>query len=250
MKNLILILIIVYILYCLNKNKNIDNYKNVESPSGPDFVEGMEGWRDLPFIGNKDLVNYNRLNTVNYSRRNLPVYYPINSNIEDNYFNNITSPKLSLLRTVLRQVYLLVNQNTQPIVYNNTNRPVQYKTVNKNYIKTLSDTIIKSINNFGEPMLKVKLLQTLNELHEETEEQSRINFDMALELNYTDVYSKKPDTIFVQAEFIFEKSNKILDELQFFNKTDKKIDFKTHLSKLLVIGASNDGFLRGNEKKN
>lgn len=248
MKNLILILIIIYLLFCFYKNKNIDNYENVESPSGPDFIEK---WRDLPFIGNKDLVNYNRLNTVNFSRKNLPVYYPINSNIEDNYFNNITSPKLSLLRTVLRQVFLLINQNNQPIIYNNTNRPVEYKKIDSNRIKTLSEMLIKSINKFGDPILKVKLVKTLNELHEETEEQSRINFDMGIELFYTDVNSnnKKQDIIFIQAEFIFEKSNKILDELQFFNKTDNKIDFKANLSKLMVIGASSNGFQKGNEKK-
>ena len=240
MKTLIIIIIIICLFYCINYNK-IDNYKNVDSPSSDFF----EGWRDLPFIGNKDLVNYNNLNTVNYSRKNLPVYYSINSNMEDNYFNNITSPKLSLLKTVLRQVYILINQDIQPIIYNNTNRPVEYKKIDKIKIKTLSEMIVKNINNFGDPILKIKLIKTLNELHEETEEQSRINFDMEIEMYYTDATKTKPDILVIQAEFIFEKSNKILDEIQFFNKSQQKIDFKTNLSKLIVIGASNNGFLKG-----
>ena len=170
MRNIILILIIIcFILYFNMKNK--ENY--IEQPE-PDFIEK---WRDLPYIGNKDLVTYNKLNTEAYSRKNLPVYYPISSPLEDNYFSNInsiTSPKLSLFRNVLRQVYLLTNQSIEPIIFNYVNRPIEQKKKNPNRIKTLANMIINLINKFGDPLLQVKLVQTQNEAHEQTEEQSKI----------------------------------------------------------------------------
>ncbi len=125
MKNIILLIIIIYFLFYINK-KGIDEYYNIERPE-PDFVEK---WRDMPFIGNKDLTTYNKINTESYSRKNLPVYYPISSPLEDNYFNNInsiTSPKLSYFRTILRQVYLYINQSIEPIIFNYVNRPIEQK---------------------------------------------------------------------------------------------------------------------------
>ena len=254
--HLILIIIIIWFLLYYNK-KIIDKYTIIERPEKDIF----EGWRDLPYIGNKDIITYNKINTENYSRKNLPVYYPISSPLEDNYFNNInsiTSPKLSLFRNVLRQVYLLTNQNIQPIVFNNVNRPIEQKQIDKKRIETLSSMIISLINKFGDPILSVKQLKTLNEIHEETEEQSRINFDIKLELNYADSENLgkqiKPDILYIQAEYVFEKTNKLINEIQFFDKkhnlSNSKIDFKAFLASLIVIGAEHNGFIGGRYKEN
>ena len=254
MKNIILILIIICFILYINK-KNINEYYNIEKPD-PDFIEK---WRDLPYIGNKDIITYNKINTQAYSRKNLPVYYPISSPLEDNYFNNIhsiSSPKLSLFRNILRQVYLLTNQSIEPIIFNYVNRPIEQKKIDPKRIKTLADMIIDLINKFGDPILKVKLINTQNEIHEETEEQSRINFDIKLNLSYADSENlgknPKPDILYIQPEFIFEKTNKTLDEDQFFNKSKSKskTDFKVYLSKLIVIGAEHYGFLGGRYKEN
>jgi len=210
----------------------------------------IEKWRDLPYIGNKDMVTYNNINTRLYSRKNLPVYYPISSPLEDNFnnINSITSPKLSMFRSVLRQVYLSTNQSIEPIVFNYTNRPIEHKKIESNRINSLASLIINSINKFGYPILQVKLIKTLNEVHEETEEQSRIKFDIKLELIYKDSENLgrdvKNDILYIQQEFIFEKINKTLDEDTFFDKL-KKVDFRIYLSQLLVIGAEHNGFLSG-----
>ena len=241
MIKLILILIIIYLIWYFCKSK-----KKIK----------LENWRDLPYIGNKDLTTYNRINTENYSRKNLPVYYPISSPLEDNYFNNInsiTSPKLSMFRNVLRQVYLLTNQSVEPLIFNYINRPIEQTKVDFKQIKTLADMIINLINKFGEPLLKVNLLKTENEVSEQTEEQSRINFDIKLELYYADSENLgrniKPDIIYIQAEFIFEK---IYNDQFYSNNpqtSNNKVNFKTYLLKLIVIGAAHDGFIGGRYKE-
>ena len=158
MNNSILILIIICVIFYINW-KNINEFYYVEKPD-PDFVEQ---WRDLPYIGNKDMVTYNNINTNAYSRKNLPVYYPISSPLEDNYFNNInsmTSPKLSLFRNVLRQVYLLTNQSIEPITFNYINRPIEQKKIDPKRINTLSNMIINLINKFGDPILRLRMKPT------------------------------------------------------------------------------------------
>ncbi len=214
----------------------------------------IEKWRDLPFIGNKDLITYNRINTTNYSRKNLPVYYPISSPLEDNYYNNInsiTSPKLSMLRNVLNQVYLFTNQSVEPIRFNFVNIPIEQSKVDPILIKRMANIIIDLINKFGDPLLKVKLIKTNNEISEQTSEQSRLNFDIELELEYADSQNLgrdvKSDTIYIQVEYVFEK---IYDDQFYSNNplqtnTNTKINFKTYLLKLIVIGAAHDGFIGG-----
>jgi len=253
MKNIILILIIFCLIYYINKT-NTESYYNIEKPD-PDFVEQ---WKDLPFNGLKDITTYNNINTASYSRKNLPIYYPISSPLENNYSDNInltSSAKLSLFRNILRQVYLLINQSTNPIIFNYVNRPIEQKTIDPIKIKTLSNMIISLINKFGNPIIMVKFINTQNEIHEETTEQSRIIFDTKLNLSYTDSENLgkkiKPDLLVIQSEFIFEKINKISDEDQFFNKskiTDS--DFKIYLSKIIVIGSEHDGFLSGRYQEN
>ena len=240
MIKLILILTIIYLIWYISRSEK---------------KQKIEKWRDLPYIGNKDLTTYNRLNTEDYSRKNLPVYYPISSPLEDNYFNHInsiTSPKLSMFRNVLRQVYLLTNQSTEPITFNYINRPIEETKVDVKQIKTLAEMIINLINKFGKPILKVKLLKTENEVSEQTEEQRRVNFDIKLELYYADSENLgrnvKPDKLYIQAEFIFEK--KYNDQFYLNNpQMPQKIDFKTYLLKLIVIGAANDGFIGGRYKE-
>jgi len=258
MKKLLLLIFICYLIFYIYKDniyKTINKYSRVEKPE-PDF---FEGWRDMQFIGNKDLTTYNRINTNAYSRKNLPVYYPISSPLEDNYFNNInsiTSPKLSMFRNVLRQVYLSVNQSVQPITFNIVNRPIENKKIDKKRIEALSTMIVKLVNKLGEPILKVKQISTENELHEQTEEQSRIVFDIKLELSYVDSEDLgreiKPDILIVQADYVFEKTNKTFDEDQFFVKglSNKKVDFRAFLSQLIVIGAEHNGFIGGRYKEN
>jgi hypothetical protein len=234
-KLILIFIIILLLLHIFNDNKN-----------------PIEKWRDLPFIGNKDLITYNRINTTNYSRKNLPVYYPISSPLEDNYFNNInsiTSPKLSMLRNVLNQVYLYINQSIEPIRFNSVNRPIEQYKVDLILIKRMAKIIIDLINKFGDPLLKVKLIKTENEISEQTSEQNRINFDIKLELEYADSENLgrdiKPDIIYIQAEYVFEK----LYDDQFYSnnplQTNTKINFKTYLLKLIVIGAAHDGFIGG-----
>ena len=216
----------------------------------------IENWRDLPYIGNKDLITYNRINTTEYSRKNLPVYYPISSPLEDNYFNNInsiTSPKLSMFRNVLNQVYLFTNQSIEPINFNYINRPIEQNTVDPIVIKKMSNMLVDLINKFGDPLLKVKLIKTENEINEQTTEQSRINFDLQLELTYADSENLGkdilPDHIYIQAEYIFEK---IYNDQYYSNnplEINTKINFRTYLLKLIVIGAANDGFIGGRYKE-
>ena len=260
---LFIIIIIIIVFYLINSNI-IDKF-SVESPL-PDgeMIETsksvkkenfQENWRDLPFIGNKDIVTYNNVNPLNYSRKNLPIYYPISSPLEDTYFNylnSISSPKLSLFRSILRKVELQTNENKRPIVFNYAERPIEIKKVDKNTIKTLSKTVTDLINQFGKPIMKVSELKTLNEVHEETDQQSRIGFDIKLKLFYEDSENlgkslkQKYDILFIQPEFIFEKTYNVLPEDQFFKK-DKSLkqDFSAYLSKLIVIGSEHLGFLGG-----
>ncbi len=111
--------------------------------------------------------------------------------------------------------------------------------------------IISLINKFGDPIISVDQIQTLNEIHEETEEQSRIIFDIKLKYKYADLDNKsKPEILYIQPEFIFEKTNKILDEDQFFKNITTKTDFKIFLTKLIIIGAEHNGFIGGRYKEN
>jgi len=211
----------------------------------------IETWRDLPFIGQKDIVRYHQQNPLNISRKNLPIYYPISSPLEDNYFdytNSITSPKLSMLRSIMRTVELHSNQGAAPIIFNYAERPVEFKQPNKQRMLILANTVIKSINEFGKPLITIELLNIQNEIHEETDNQSRMCFDMKIKLFYADSeqLGKKPkfDILYLQPEFIFEKAYKKLVEDQFFAKSHT-YDFRAFLSKLIIVGSEHLGFLPG-----
>lgn len=232
----LIIILIIFVVYVY-----IDDNQNVK-----------ENWRDLPFIGNKDTITYHVPNTQNYSRKNLPIYYPISSPLEDsydNYLNSISSPKLSLLRNILRKVEIYTNQDTKPIIFNYAERPIEIKNPDKKRIKVLADTVINLINQFADPILHVEFIKTLNEIHEETDVQSRIGFDLKMKLYYADSEKMgkdlpKYDIIYIQPEFIFEKFYKVLPEDQFF-VSNQKTDFRAFLSKLIIIGSENLGFLGG-----
>jgi len=240
-----------------NKYKNTNRLKkklDVESPDpSGEFVKVNEGWRDLPYIGNKDVITYHRQNPLNVSRKSLPIYYPISSPLEDNYYNylnSVSSPKLSMLRNLLRSVEVYTNQGSQPIIFNYAERPIEIKKINYERINTLASTVIGLINKFAGSTLRVELIKTLNEIHEETENQSRINFDIKIKLFYLDLEklgkTSKPeyDILYIQPEFIFEKKYNMLPEDQFFRK-DQKVDFKAFLSKLMIVGSEHMGFLGG-----
>lgn len=233
---LLVIILIIFIAYIYKDNNQYTK----------------ENWRDLPFIGNKDTITYHNPNTQNYSRKNLPIYYPISSPLEDsydNYLNSISSPKLSLLRNILRKVEIYTNQETKPIIFNYAERPIEIKNPNKTHIKVLANTVINLINQFADPILHVEFMKTLNEIHEETDVQSRIGFDLKVKLYYADSEKMgkdlpKYDIIYIQPEFIFEKFYKVLPEDQFF-VSNQKTDFRAFLSKLIIIGSENLGFLGG-----
>lgn len=232
---IILILIIIYIIYLAKNNK--------------------EDWRDISFGGNKNPATYQKLSNQIYSTKNLPIYYPISTPLEDTYFNylgSLSSPKLSMLRNVLNKVIISSNQDTEPLIFNYAERPIDIKKHNPKTIITLTNTIINLINKFGYPIIKVKFISTLNELHEETDQQSRIVFDLKVEVFYRDSEELgkevKPYYIYIQPEFIFEKKY-ILDEDLFFNKNNK-IEYKSYLSKLILVGSDSFGFLGGRYDKN
>jgi hypothetical protein len=220
-------------------NENFSKYK-----------KNLENWRDLPFIGNKDTQTYTKTNTQNYSRQNLPIYYPISSPLEDTYFNylnSISSPKLSFFRNILRNVEIHINQDLKPIIFNYAERPIDIKQSNAKQINILALTVINLINKLGGSMLNVEYISTQNEIHEETEQQSKINFDLKLKLNYSDSEQMgkivQADIIYLQPEFIFERDY-LLAEDQFF-KLNQQNKFKSYLSKLIIIGAEHNGFLGG-----
>jgi hypothetical protein len=214
----------------------------------------IEQWRDLPYIGNKDVVTYHRA-PENVSRKSLPIYYPISSPLEDNYFNylnSVSSPKLSMLRNLMRSVEVYTNQGMKPIIFNYAERPIEQKPIDKNRIKTLALTVIDLINKFAGSTLRVELVKTINEIHEETELESKINFDMKVKLFYYDAEklgkTSKPeyDILYIQPEFIFQKKFDLLPEDQFFKqKTQKTPDFRAFLSKLIIVGSEHMGFLGG-----
>ena len=251
-----------YIMNMIEHYTNTKKRNNVESPDPTgefdkkekESEKKIEQWRDLPFIGNKDVVTYHRA-PQNVSRKSLPIYYPISSPLEDNYFNylgSISSPKLSMLRNILRSVEVYTNQGTQPIIFNYAERPVEQKQININRINILAKNVLELINKFAGSTLRVELVKTLNEIHEETELQSKINFDMKIKLFYYDAEklgkTSKPeyDILYIQPEFIFEKKFNVLPEDDFFKKNpNKKVDFKMFLSKLIVVGSEHMGFLGG-----
>ena len=210
----------------------------------------IENWRDLPFIGNKDTNTYHRQD-VNVSRKNLPIYYPISSPLDEDYFsyvNSLSSPKLSLFRSLLRKVEIYTNQGAQPIIYNFSERPVTIKKIDKKQIKKLADSVIGLINKYGKSVLKVELVKTLNEIQEETDIQTKINFDMKIKLYYP--ANTKPDILYIQPEFIFEKTYNKLPEDQFFAPKQDPTEFKAFLSKLIIVGSENLGFLAGRYDNN
>jgi hypothetical protein len=169
-----------------------------------------------------------------------------------NYLNSISSPKLSTFRNVLRKVEIFTNQGQKPIIFNYSEQPINIIKTDQNRIHTLANTICILINQNAKSLLQVKFIETSNEIHEETEEQSRINFDLKLELLYSDSEKmgkiQQPDIIIIQSEFIFEKKYSVLPEDNFFND-HKKIEFRAFLSKLIIIGAEHMGFLGGRFSK-
>lgn len=216
-------------------------------------IPTVEKWRDLPFVGTSTNGTYHMQdsNSTNISRKNLPIYYPISSPMEDTYFNylnSVTSPKLSMLRNIMRKVELYTNQGIKPIIFNNAERPIEIKSNNLKRIQVLANIIIELINEFGKSSLQVKQLDIQNPIHEETDEQSRIEFDVKLQLLYSNSEHmgkiSKPDIVIIQSEFIFEKNYSILPEDDFFID-NKKIEFRAYLSKLIVVGSEHVGFLGG-----
>jgi len=249
------IIFLFIIIYSIIKYKDVNKFirtihsklKRKKSKSN----NQIETWRDLPYIGNKSIVSYNNVNPLNYSRKNLPIYYPISSPLEDEYFNylnSLSSPKLSLFRNILRSVEVQTNQDISPIKFNYAERPIEIKNINNDRIKVLRDIIINSINKLGKPNLKVEYVNTSNEVHEETDLQSRISFDIKLKLYFADPENAgkilSPDIVYIQPEFIFERKYDTLPEDNFFNNS-KSEKFNSYLSKLIVIGSENMGFLGG-----
>jgi hypothetical protein len=155
-----------------------------------------------------------------------------------------------MLRNILNRVVSHTNQGLEPIIFNYAERPIEHKQPNQERIKVLTKTVIHLINQFGGSALKVELLNTQNEVHEETDQQSKIGFDIKLKLFYSDSeqlgrFTKpKFDIIYIQPEFIFEKEYKTLLEDQFF-KNKHHYDFRAYLSKLIIVGSEHLGFLPG-----
>ena len=153
-----------------------------------------------------------------------------------------------MLRTIMRRVELHSNQGAAPIIFNYAERPLEFKQPHKQKMIVLANTVISSINEFGKPLLKLELLNIQNEIHEETDNQSRMCFDMKIKLFYADSeqLGKKPkfDILYLQPEFIFEKAYKKLVEDQFFAKSHT-YDFRAFLSKLIIVGSEHLGFLPG-----
>lgn len=220
----------------------------------------MEQWRDLPFSRSE---SYHKINPNMVSKDSYYLSYPISTPLEEDeyiYSNKVMDPRLAMLRNVLRKVELDTNRGIKTILFNVAERPIENKVINAERIKTLSEKIIKLINQFGNPALTVKYISTLNEKHEETEQESRIGFDLKLLLYYPDSTKlgkndiKQYSIVYIQTEFIFEKKYDLLEEDQFFiNQNDKKIDFKVYLSKLIITGSENMGYLGGHhdiKKKN
>ena len=271
----------------INNVKNINNFdsakkikRSVESPNptGENIdskvsstnITNIESWRDMAFVGNKNPGNYHKPSEI-YSRKNLPIYYPISTPLEDNYhnyLNSISSPKLSMLRSIMHKVELYSNQGIKPIIFNYAERPIEIKKPDPNRIKVLADTIINLINKFGDTHLKTEMISTNNVIHEETDQESRICFDLKIKFYYAD-YEKmgqqtkfatlhtgsrdkknhpQYDIIYIQPEFVFQKMYNKLPEDQFFDK-NIKADFRAYLSKLIIIGSENMGFLAGPESK-
>lgn len=199
-----------------------------------------EHWRDMEYHG-KGLTTY---------QSDMQSQYPISTPLDDkysDYLNNITSPKLSLLRRILNKSQVQMNDGMKPIIFNYAERPIQRKNKNEQRIKTLANTIINLINNNGASLLKIEYISTMNETHEETDTQSKICFDMEIRIYYADSENlgKKENkyTTYIRIEYIFEKQYDILPEDQFFKQSKEK--FKTYLSKLLVIGTEHMGYMAG-----
>lgn len=214
----------------------------------------IEQWRDLSFIGNKDLAHYQNMtknSNYKYSRKNMPVYYPISSPLAgdyNNYVESLTSPKLSYLRIVLNKIQTIANQGIKPTIFNYAERPITYKKADMTKLDILADTIIKMINDNGKPLMKVEKVDIINSINEETDAQSRIIFDLKIKMYYNDIdtltSTNKFDIIYIQPEFIFENLSDT--EANFFkNYNAQKIDFKVYIAKIIVIGAENMGFLAG-----
>lgn len=237
--------------HLIGYNKN--EHKSEPKPKSKTKAKSsnVETWKDLAFVGTNTNANYHQQYQSNISRKNLPIYYPISSPLDDSYFNylnSISSPKLSTFRNVLRKVEIFTNQGQKTIIFNYAEQPTNIIKIDPIRIRTLANTICNLINQNAKSLLQVKFIETSNEIHEETEEQSRINFDLKLELSYADSeklgFLQQPDIILIQSEFIFDKIYCVLPEDNFFND-NKKIEFKAYLSKLIVIGAEHMGFLGG-----
>jgi hypothetical protein len=164
------------------------------------------------FSGNRNPTTYQKLSNQIYQiylRNNVPIYYPISTPLEDIYLNHLNSlllPKLSILRNVLNNIIVLINQDIEPLIFNYAKIPIKIKKHNSKTINTLTNTIIDLINKSQN--IKVKYNSTLNELHEETDQQIKIVFDIKVEVFHTDseeLEKLKPYYIYIQPEFVFEK---------------------------------------------
>ena len=202
---LFIILGLLILLLFLLKNRNIEN------------------WLELPYVGNKYINNYVLNNN-----------YPIDLPSDTKYFNNIDNYKLSILKNTLNKI-LLESNNDKNIIFNIANQPVQNIDIDNNKIKTLSELIIKLMNN----NIKIELIDTLNINHKETDKQSQIYFIIKIKYffdDYSKFYKKlNYDIIYIECEFIFEKNYDILPEDQFFNKNIIS-NYSTFISKLQLVG--------------
>jgi hypothetical protein len=184
-------------------------------------TNNKEELRYFNFSGNRNQTTYQKLSNQIYSRNNVPIYYLISTLLEDIYLNNLnslSSRKLYILKNVLDKVIVSNNQDIEPLIFDYVKRPIEIKKHNSKTINTLTDTIIDLINKYGYPIIKVKYNSILNELHEETDKQIRIVFDIKVEVFHTDseeLEKLKSYYIYIQPEYIFEKKY-ISDKYQFY----------------------------------
>ena len=265
-KNITLYLFLIFFGYVLFNltNSNLTNSNLTNSNSmvliSPNFTEYMD----------------QSFNPLNISKKNLPIYYSINLPFEDNLFNsfnsfnnfnnfnNISLKNLSLFKNILRKVELYTNKSKPPTIFNYVERPVKINKINMANIKILAHTVINLINKFANPTIQIKYVSTSNESYEETDKESKINFDLKINFFYsnsekTSKISKSSkifkssktstmSTMYIQPEFIFNNLNQESINKLFSNSSTKTFtnnNLNKYLSKIIIVGSKSIGFLGG-----